>query len=134
MDNSSQRLHTVFFYGLYMDPTILEQKGVVPRQPCLASVENYELRIGNKATLLRSPGKLCHGMVYSLTQEEIHALYWGSGLEEYRTEAVLVKVGGKVSAALCCNLLHPPEDDESNPVYASKLKHTMQKLGVPVLF
>ena len=72
-DNSKNRLHDVFFYGLYMDPDVLEQKGVQPRNPRIAKVEGYELRIGSKATLLRERGGVAYGVVYSLTHSEINS-------------------------------------------------------------
>lgn len=131
-DNSENRLHEVFFYGLYMDPEILRQKNVEARNPRIGSVANYELRIGNKATLLRSPGGTAYGVVYSLTHSEIKSLYWGAGLHEYAAEVVIVKVGKEENfAALCCNLVVPPDAEESNPVYQSQLNSTMKKLGVP---
>jgi len=54
MDNSINRLHDVFFYGLYMDEDILKSKGITIRNQRSAYVDNYELRIGDLATLLRS--------------------------------------------------------------------------------
>ena len=131
-DNSKERLQEVFFYGLYMDPHILRQKGVDPRNPRIGRAEGFELRLGNKATLLRSPGKMAHGIVYSLTHAELDSLYRGAGLDEYVTEALLVRVGEQNIAALCCNLLIPPEKGESNVEYETKLKAAMEKLGVPV--
>jgi hypothetical protein len=128
--NSQERLHNVFFYGLYMDPEILEQKGVIPRNPQVGIAEGYELRIGNKATLLRSSKKSASGMVYSLTHKEIDSLYWGAGLDEYAAEAIFVKVGNETIPALCCNLITPPEEGESNPDYGCKLKIAMNRLGL----
>lgn len=55
-DNTANRLHDVFFYGLYMDPQVLAQKTVEARHPRIARVEGYRLRIGHKATLLREAG------------------------------------------------------------------------------
>lgn len=133
-DNAQNRLHDVFFYGLYMDPEILEQKSVEPRNPRRAVVEGFELRIGNKATLLRAEGKLVHGVVYSLTHAEINTLYWGAGLDEYKSEALLAGINGNYIAVLCCNLLNPPAEDESNPEYESKLRASMERLRVPVIF
>lgn len=133
-DNSSIRLHDTFFYGLYMDPDILRSKGVEPRLPRKASAPGYQLRIGKMATLLRVPEAEAeaHGMVYALTHAEIHTLYWGSGLDAYVAEAVLVKTEqGDILATLCCNLLQPPADHESNPEYRDKLKACLQKLGLP---
>lgn len=130
-DNSKERLHEVFFYGLYMDPEILKQKGVKPRNPRIASAKNFKLRIGNKATILRAPGELAHGIVYSLTHSEINSLYWGSGLNEYASESLLVNVGNEKIPALCCNLVQPPDKHESNAEYKQKLNAAMEKLGLP---
>ena len=131
-DNTTNRLHDTFFYGLYMVPEILEKCGVDARNPRKAYVENFELCIGNKATLLRSPGKKAFGIIYSLTHDEINQLYWGAGLTEYRSEALIAtREDGNTLAVLCCNLLTPPADGESNPEYAEKLEAAMQNLGLP---
>ncbi len=132
MDNSPSRLHSVFFYGLYMDPDILRDKGVEPRDPEKARVDGYRLRVGRMATLLRDDGASAHGMVYRLTYPEIESLYRGAGLDAYITEAVLVAtLDGVVSPALCCNLRVPPAGDEENPDYLRRLVSVMQKLGLP---
>lgn len=131
MDNSTDRLHDVFFYGLYMDPHVLKQKGVEPRNPRIAKIENFELRVGNKATLLRASGKVAHGIIYSLTHGEIDALYWGAGLSEYASEALMATVDGQSVPVLCCNLVEPPGSEESNGEYKQKLDDAMKKLGVP---
>ena len=130
-DNSKERLHDVFFYGLYKVPEILEQKGVNPRNPRKGSVEDFELKIGNMATLLRRKGKSAHGMVYSLNHDEIYTLYQGAGLNDYSAEAVAVKVENKIIPALCCNLITPPKENESNREYETKLKQAMENLGLP---
>jgi hypothetical protein len=130
-DNSPHRLHDVFFYGLYMVPEILAERGVAMRNPRRGRVEGYTLRIGKRATLLRADGGTAHGMVYALTHAEIHALYAGAGLTDYAAEAVAVQVGTQVLPALCCNLIVAPAEDESNPEYAARLKTAMEKLGLP---
>ena len=138
-DNTNDRLHDVFFYGLYMDPAILEGKGVNPRNPRKASVQDYQLSIGNKATLLRAKGMVAHGMVYSLTHSEIDSLYWGAGLHEYRAEALHAtthELNQKETTlpVLCCNLLDPPEPNESNLEYETRLRETMINMGLPILY
>jgi hypothetical protein len=129
-DNSRERKHNVFFYGLYMDPEILENAGVKPDNPRIGYVENYKLIIGNKATLLRAPGEKAYGVVYSLSHSDINKLYWGAGLNEYAAEALVAKIGNEVIPVLCCNLIVPPNESESNPVYSEKLKASMKKLGI----
>jgi len=132
MDNSESRLQEVFFYGLYMDPEILKSKGVEPRNPRIAAVKGYKLRIGNMATLLRSENSEANGVVYSLTPADIDTLYSKSGLEMYVSEAIMVTIStGETLATLTRNLLVPPEEHESNPEYREKLNLCMEKLNVP---
>ncbi len=42
----------VFFYGLFMDEALLKTKGVIPANLRYASVLGFQLRIGNRATLV----------------------------------------------------------------------------------
>ena len=131
MDNSENRLNGVFFYGLYMDPDLLRAKGVEPRNPRKAVAKGYRLCVGNMATLLRDPNAEAHGIVYDLTHGEVHQLYWGAGLDAYVAEALVVEIERQQKAiALCCNLLIPPSEDETNPEYLERLAQCMKKLGV----
>lgn len=133
MDNTENRLHDVFFYGLYMDPDVLKSKGVDPRNPRTGFVNGYKLRVGKMATLLREANAVAHGIVYSLTHDEINQLYWGSGLDAYITEALLVETeAGDRLAALCCNLRVPPAENEANPEYLVKLLKCMDQYNLPV--
>jgi len=127
MNNSEQRLNNVFFYGLYMDEDILKSKNVKPRNKRSAIAHGYELRIGKMATLIRKHKAKSYGLVYSLTHNEIDILYVKSGLTAYVTEALMVELeDGSSIAALSCNLLNPPEDDESNDEYFQKLIKCMK--------
>lgn len=155
-DNSENRLLDVFFYGLYMDPDLLRQRQVSIHNPRFAILPDYQLRLGNKASLLRVPGRFSIGMLYSMTHAHLHALYWGAGLDAYGAEAVMLRVVDesiqgfeslseaishygnldRISmdsvAALCCNLIVPPASDESNPVYRENLISVMRRLQIPI--
>jgi len=127
MNNSNQRLNDVFFYGLYMDEEILKSKNIVGRNKRIGVADGYELRIGNMATLLRKENAKAYGIVYSLTHDEIDILYKKAGLTEYVTEAIIIKLeDGTSIATLCCNLLNPPKDDETNDEYYKKLINCMR--------
>jgi hypothetical protein len=133
MDNSNQRLNDVFFYGLYMDEEILKSKNVIPRNKRVAFANDYQLRVGNMATLLRKKDSQAYGLVYSLTHDEIDVLYKKSGLTDYIAESILVELeDGSEIATLCCILLNPPANDESNPEYFNKLKLCMESYDLPV--
>ena len=47
----------VFFYGLFMDYALLREKGMNPVDRRMASVENFSLVIGARATLVPYVGR-----------------------------------------------------------------------------
>ena len=129
-DIGAQRRVDVFFYGLYMDAELLASKGVKACDPRPAFVDGFGLRIGHKATLVRTPGARAYGMVFALTHGEIQTLY--AGLDGYRPEPVLARtLAGQTTPAMCMNLLEPPAPAERNPDYASKLRVVLERLGFP---
>jgi hypothetical protein len=129
----SARRTDVFFYGLFMDRDLLRGKGLAPRDSELASVSDYALRIGERATMVRQPSARVYGVVMSLTLPELERLYSDPGVRAYRPEPVMAELaGGGAIAALCYTLAEPPPPSERNPEYAAKLRALGQKLGLPV--
>jgi Gamma-glutamyl cyclotransferase, AIG2-like len=122
----------VFFYGLFMDEDLLQSKGVIPTNLRSASVSEFQLRIGNRATLVPSQGGRVFGLVASLSHVDVERLYSESSMSAYRPEAVLVHLSnGEVLAALCFNLPDPPSAEERNADYASKLHSLAERLNFP---
>lgn len=122
----------VFFYGLFMDESLLRAKGLHPVNFRKASVQGLELRIGDRAALVPESSGRVHGMVASLSHAEVEHLYAEPGLRNYRPEAVLAHFAdGAVAAALCFNLLEPPAVGERNPEYAAKLRALAARLDFP---
>jgi len=122
----------VFFYGLFMDEALLREKGANPVSRRIASVENFRLIIGARATLVPCSGGIVHGVLYSLTQLEVDELYSEDSLSAYRPEAISVRLaGGNIIPALCFNLSAPPSIDERNPQYAAKLRDLADRIGLP---
>jgi hypothetical protein len=132
MVNNLTRRVDVFFYGLFMDETLLQAKGIEPQQRRLAVLENFRLMIGERATLIPSSGHIVHGVVFSLTHAEIDSLYADASVGLYRPEAVMARVpNGATVLALCFNLPAPPLATERNPQYAAKLKAVAVRIGLP---
>jgi hypothetical protein len=122
----------VFFYGLFMDESLLREKGLNPAGRRPASVENFRLVVGARATLVPSAGGEVHGILYSLTRGEVDALYTEASVSAYRPEAVCAQLAdGTVVPALCFNLPAPPAEGERDPLYASKLRALAARLGLP---
>jgi hypothetical protein len=128
----SERRIEGFFYGLFMDVGILRNDGAVPMNVRRAYVDDFALRIGNRATLLPSAGARSYGMLIALTHGELERLYAAPGLDQYRPEAVLAHCldGGSVPA-LCYNLLAAPRAAERNPSYAARLQKLLADSGFP---
>ena len=121
-----------FFYGLFMDAQVLRQAGTEPSNLRRASVADFELRIGQRATLVPSPGARAYGMLIALTHTELERLYGAPGLEGYRPEAVIAHpFEGEPTPALCYNLVQAPEPHERNPEYATRLRRVLENLGFP---
>jgi hypothetical protein len=129
----SERRIDVFFYGLFMDVAILRADGVAePEDPRRAFVDDFELRIGQRATLVPVAGSRTYGMLFALTHTELDLLYAAPGLEAYRAEAIVAQsFDGIVTPALCYNLRHPPSADEWNSGYASRLREILARLNFP---
>ena len=129
----SERRIDVFFYGLFMDTAILRASGVAePASPRRAFVEDFELRIGQRATLVPVADSRIYGMLFALTHTEMDKLYSEDSVSVYRPEAISVRLGdGSAIPALCFNLPSPPATEERNAQYAAKLRALAERIGLP---
>ena len=128
----SDRRLDVFFYGLFMDIAVLRESGVAPINPRRAYVDDFALRIGQRATLVPLAGARSYGMLFALTHSELDRLYAAPGLEQYRPEAVLAQpLEGAPAPALCYNLREAPRPDERNSEYAARLRRVLGNLEFP---
>ena len=122
----------VFFYGLFMDEALLQAKGITSPNLRVAFVQGFQLRIGNRATLVPIPSERVFGVVASLTHRELEQLYSEPSLQAYKPEAILAHLlNGESMAVLCFNLVESPSDDEHNPEYAAKLRTLAAQLQFP---
>jgi len=132
MTEEKVRRIDVFFYGLFMDEALLREKGLNPTGRRMASVENFCLVIGARATLVPCAGRSVHGVLFSLTHTEVDTLYSQDSVSVYRPEAVSAQLAdGSITPALCFNLPVPPSADERNPQYVSKLRELAARIGLP---
>lgn len=122
----------LFFYGLFMDEALLRAKGLNPLNRRAACLQDFQLVIGERATLVRREGARAHGLVYTLTRGEVEALYSEESVSAYRAEVLEARLaGGGAEEVVCFNLPAPPPAGERNPQYASKLRRLAERLGLP---
>jgi AIG2-like family len=121
----------VFFYGLFMDKSLLASKGIVPSIATAAYVDGHRLRIGDRATLVPDPDGRAYGVLMTIRSDETASLYSDETVADYVPESVSVKLqGGVVRQAICYNL-PPRELGGVNRAYADALLLLATKLGFP---
>jgi len=123
----------VFFYGLFMDEALLRAKGITSPNLRVAFVPGFQLRIGNRATLVSIPAKRVFGVVASLSHSELEHLYSEPSVQAYKPEAVLAHLlNGEILPVLCFNLVESPSADEHNSEYAARLRALASQLQFPI--
>jgi len=121
----------VFFYGLFMDKSLLASRGINPSKATVGYVDGYSLRIGERATLVPDETNRAYGVLMTIRAEHMRTLYSEESLADYVPEPVLVMLpDGSPERAVCYNL---PESklEGTNPQYAKSLLILARKLGLP---
>jgi len=78
----------VFFYGLFMDDTILLKKGIKSSNPRRGYLNDYALKIGNRASLISCKNEKSYGIVMTIDNDAIHNLYTEASVADYIPEKV----------------------------------------------
>jgi len=123
----------IFFYGLFMDTALLEEMNLKPVALGPAALHEYQLRIGNRATLLPNAGSISYGMLIELSDDDLAILYSSPGVSDYEPEIVeTVRLrDGTTQSALCYTLPADKVGAEFNAEYAKKLSTLLIRLGFP---
>jgi hypothetical protein len=122
---------TVFFYGLFMDESLLASKGVRATEPAVGYVDGYGLRIGERATLVPEPNGRAYGVVMKIPSEDAAALYAEPSVADYVAETVVVTLPGDVRVSAACYNLPAAKLVGTNPEYAAALLRLATRLGLP---
>ena len=121
----------VFFYGLFMDQSLLSSKGISPSRATMGYIEGYGLRIGSRATLVPDEDNRAYGILMTIGAEDVETLYSEESVADYVPESVAIQLpDGTLESALCYNF---PESKlaGTNPEYANALLSLAGKLGFP---
>jgi hypothetical protein len=120
----------IFFYGLFMDRSLLTEKGLHPEIIGPAVLADYRIHIGARATLLRSASNRAYGIVMELAEQEAYSLYSEPSVRDYIRERVQVDLldTNEAVEAYCYNLPRELGITGVNPVYATKLSQLVEAL------
>lgn len=121
----------VFFYGLFMDASLLATKGIQPSSSEIGFVEGYALRIGRRATLVRAEASRAYGVLMTIRSGEAKALYAEPSVTDYLAEPVSVTTADGARVAAVCFNLPPDQLGGTNSAYATALLALAEQLGLP---
>lgn len=121
----------VFFYGLFMDATILMKNGIKPSNPKKGYLNDYMLKIGKRASLVPCKNEKSYGIVMTIDDDAIHKLYSKTSVADYIPEKVnIITTTNDSITATCYNL--PSESLTGvNELYAISLYKLAKQEGFP---
>lgn len=122
---------SVFFYGLFMDESLLASKGVHVRESAIGYVDGYGLRIGERATLLPESNSRAYGVLMKIASEDVAALYSEQSVADYVAEPVVVTLSGNTQVPAVCYNLPAKKLAGKNPEYGVDLLALATKIGLP---
>ena len=121
----------VFFYGLFMDTGFLKNNGINPSNLRKGYLDDYALKIGNRASLIPCENERSYGIVMTVDDAAIHSLYAEASVADYVPEEVIIVTNAnEFIEAICYNL---PADTltGTNEMYALSLYELARKEGFP---
>lgn len=114
-----------------MDPELLREQGLHPRNSTLAFVRGYGLRIGERATLIKSDGEIVYGQIISLAESEVDKLYGSPSVVDY-VPMKLTATTETGDGQDCIGYVLPASKLVGvNPDYVASLCKVLEKLGLP---
>jgi hypothetical protein len=131
MGDGGTEMVAVFFYGLFMDASVLASKGVSPSTATIGYVNGYGLRIGRRATLVQGDGNRAYGVLMSLRADDVRALYSAESVADYVAESVSVVLPDGTVASAVCYILPRSKLEGANSEYANALLILAGRLGFP---
>lgn len=114
-----------------MDEDLLKEKGLKPINTTLAKLSGYGLRIGERATLVKSVHEQSYGTVIQLSEGELEKLYGDESVADYLPESITATdlEGNKLLAI--CYILPIESLSGQNRSYAKSLATIATKIGLP---
>jgi len=121
----------VFFYGLFMDESLLAMKGIRPVDVRLGFIDGYSLCIGERATLMPCRGGRAYGTIMDIAAGEVADLYAVESVADYLPGSVTIGLADGTSVDATCYNLPGDKVTGANQGYAAQLLDLATQLGFP---
>lgn len=124
----------VFFYGSYMNPSVLREVSIVPNRFEVARLDGYDIRIAPRANLVLSKQHCVYGVLVEATHAELDRLYaHAKDLlgEIYLPHPVLTQsdTGGWFPAL--CYIASTMVERRPDPAYVERIVAAAREFGLP---
>ena len=114
-----------------MDQTILSKNGIVPSNPRKGYLDDYALKIGNRASLIPFKGERSYGIVMSCDTDAIQTLYSEASVADYIPEEVKIVTERNDSVVAICYNLPSELLTGTNTAYSESLYALAKQKGFP---
>jgi len=120
-----------FFYGSFINLTVLKQYQVFPEEIQKAKLEGFDIRIEPLATLAQDNTSTTYGIVCKVTHEELETLYNLDWVAKYNPEAVIVETEDGNQIPALTYISDPPDKSPAAQDYVLRIVEPAKDLGFP---
>ncbi len=125
----------VFFFGAYINFSVLREINLIPEEYRVATLNGYRLNIEPTATLSREPGSTVWGIMATATHEELRRLYVDHakiflGGDYFPRAVTVTDMNDNIIPALCyiCDDMKPVAAEAE---YIEKIARPAEEYGFP---
>ena len=130
-----ERPVNVFFYGSYMNFTVLKEVAINRRVFEVGRINGYELTISPLANLRPKKDGVAYGILTQLVHSELDRLYQdhakGKLGGNYLPEAVIVDQQSRTYTAALCYISHDMVEGKADPAYVDRILKPATEYGLP---
>ena len=114
-----------------MDVAVLLKKGIKPSNPRIGCLNDYALKIGNRASLIPCKNEKSYGIVMTIDNAAIHDLYMEASVADYIPEEVKIIINSNESVIATCYNLPLELLTGTNKLYAKSLYNLAKQVEFP---
>ena len=127
----------VFFYGSYMNPSVLRDVGIVPERFEVARLDGYDIRIAPRANLIASRQHCVYGVLIEATHAELDRLYAHAKDvlgETYLPHPVLTQAESGGWFPALCYIASAMEPHPAESAYVERIVKAARDFGFPLWY
>ncbi len=114
-----------------MDEELLKNKGLSPSRIEKACIEGFGLRIGERASLVKSESEKAYGLLMFMSHEDLTTLYSEQSVADYVPESITVTASDNNEILASTYNLPADKLKGRNKEYASSLAILAKNVGLP---